>query len=515
MQNNRILEIVRILLQQSDYITIQTITQILQVSNKTIRNDLMLVDEYLKESSLTLSKKTGAGVRIQGDEEAKLRLLKEISQKSRQKTDYSPQARKIYLGLRIVNCEENCRIYELASELYVSRATIHKDLLALSEMLPPYRLGLIRKNNNGISIEGKERHLRDFMFDLMLEDNGYSKFVKIIKNADYPCENDFIFEALDYTDTDIHRLVQLIIHSGNNYINCLPFDSLVPALLRIFIIMVRNLDDHIVSLSTAFMQDLQSQPLYPESRHLALILEEEYQLHFSEEEIRYIQIHFLSLQNKNGIPKDEQQDARMLGTELLHYWEGIFHRPFSEDKDFLESLVAHLGPALTRYRHGISIKNPMMPEIRAYYQNTFQIVKKSMELLHDRYPYDLIDDELGYITIHLAAALERTKQPLKTILVCHGGSGASNLLSRKLTAQLSEIEIVSQESFLSIQNADLSEIDLIITTIELSLSAKIPVLTVNSLVHDYDVLRLKEIIKKYYNMKNTPLEEVSVENLPQ
>lgn len=515
MQNKRILEIVRILLQQPDYITIQAITQILQVSNKTIRNDLITVAEYLKESRLLLNKKTGAGVRIDGDETIKLRLLKEISQKSRQITDYSPQARKLYLGLRIANCEENCRIYELASELYVSRATIHKDLFALSEMLPSYRLQLIRKNNNGICIEGKERHLRDFMFDLMLEDNGYSEFVKIVKNADYPCQNRFIFEALDYTDTDIHRLVQLIIRSGNNYINCLPFDSLVPALLRIFITMVRYLGERTVLLSESFMRDLQSQPLYPESRQLAQLLEKEYQIRFTEEEIRYIQIHFLSLQNKNGIPKDEQKEARLLGMDLLQYWESIFHRPFSEDTDFLESLTAHLGPAITRYHHGISIKNPMMPEIRTYYQNTFQIVKKSMEILRHRYPYDLIDDELGYIAIHLAAALERTKQPLKTILVCHGGSGASNLNFRKLTAQLSEIEIVSQESFLSIQNADLSQIDLIITTIELNLSADIPVLTVNSLIHDYDILRLKEIIKKYYKAKNTPLEEVNVDKLPQ
>lgn len=515
MQNKRILEIVRILLQQSDYITIQSITEILQVSNKTIRNDLSTVGEYLEENHLSLEKKTGAGIRINGDEEVKLSLLKAISQKSRQLTDYSPQARKIYIGLRIINCEENCRIYELASELYVSRATIHKDISGLSGMLPDYHLQLIRKNNNGICIEGKERHLRDFMFDLMLEDNGYSSFVKIVQNPDYPCQNRFIFEALDYTDTDISRLVKLVIHSGNNYINCLPFNSLVPALLRIFIMVVRVLDGHPVKLSAPFMEDLQSQPLYPESQQLASIIKEEYDLPISEEEMRYLQIHFLSLQNKNGIPKSEQNEARRLGVELLRYWEEIFHRPFSEDTDFLESLVAHLGPAITRVRHGITIRNPMMSEIHAYYQNTFRIVKKSLQKLYSEYSYDLSDDEIGYITIHLAAALERTKQPLQTVLVCHGGSGASNLLMRKLTAQLPEIRIISQESFLTIQRADLSQAELIITTIELNIDTEIPILTVNSLIHDYDILRLKEIIKKYYKAKNRPLEDVNVEELPQ
>lgn len=81
MQNKRILEIIRILLQQSDYITIQTITETLLVSNKTIRNDLATVADYLQENQLSLEKKTGAGIRINGGEEAKLILLKKISQK--------------------------------------------------------------------------------------------------------------------------------------------------------------------------------------------------------------------------------------------------------------------------------------------------------------------------------------------------------------------------------------------------------------------------------------------------
>ena len=199
----------------------------------------------------------------------------------------------------------------------------------------------------------------------------------------------------------------------------------------------------------------------------------------------------------------------------MAYWETIFHRPFSEDPDLLNSLTAHLGPALTRLRHGITIRNPMLSEIHAYYQNTFQIVKQSFQKLSSRYPYQLNDDELGYITIHLAAALERTKQPLRTILVCHGGSGASNLLMRKLTAQLPEIQIIARETFSTISQCDLGCAELIISTIELNLSTDIPVLLVNSLIHDYDILRLKEIIRKYYKAKNTPLAPVNVEELPQ
>ncbi|MBS6396264.1 MAG: transcription antiterminator [Clostridiales bacterium] len=515
MENKRILEIVRILLQQTDYITIQKITTLLQVSNKTVRNELDTVAEYLTGYNLTLSRKTGVGIRIEGEEKQKLTLLKAVSQRSSQLADYSPKARKNYIGLRLITCTENCRIYELASELYVSRATIHKDISLLSGQLPPYHINLIRKNNNGISIEGKERHLRDLMFDLMLEDNGYAEFLKIIQDPSYECKNDFIFKALDYTDRDIHKLVQMVIRSKNHYINSLPFNSLSTALLRIFISLVRISEGHMVSLSDEFMENVRAEPLFPEISHLASILAQEYHLTFPEEELRYLQVHFLSLQNKLGISESDQEELEELVNDLLTDWEQIFHRPFTQDQDLRESLTAHLGPALTRFCHGIAIENPMMDEIYAHYQNTFNIAKKSLRIVEERFSGQLSNDEIGYIAIHLAAALDRTNQPLKTILVCHGGTGASKLLIRKLTTQIPEITIIGQESFLTIQQADLTEAELIISTLELSLDTDIPILIINPLMYDYDILRLKEIIKKYYKDKNSPLRFTNVQDLPQ
>lgn len=515
MENKRMLELVRILLQQTDFIIIQNITSLLNVSNKTIRNDLDEIAEYLKEYSLTLCRKTGVGVRIEGDEMQKLTLLETIRMRAGQLIDYSPKARKNYIGLRLITCIENCRIYELASELYVSRATIHKDITALSESLEPYHVRLIRRNNNGISISGKERHLRDLMFDMLLEDTGYAEFLKIIQNSSYQCTGDFIFKALDYTDRDIHDLVQLVIHSGNYYINSLPFNSLASALLRIFIGLIRVVAGQLVELSEHFKEEVQNKPLFPEISHLASVLEAQYHIVFPENELRYLQVHFLSLQTQLGITERDKAEVDELVNDLLEAWEQILHRPFTQDQDLRESLAAHLGPAITRFRHGIAIENPMMDEIHAYYQNTFDIAKHSIRTLERRYSCHLSHDEIGYIAIHLAAALDRAKQPLRTILVCHGGTGANKLLMRKLSTQISEIEIIGQESFLTIQQADLSQAELIISTLNLELTTAIPILVVNTLMYDYDILRLKEIIKKYYKDKNTPILYTNVQELPQ
>ena len=515
MENKRILEIIRILLQQQGYITIREIAALLNVSNKTIRNDLALTEGYLDEYHLSLHKKTGTGIRIEGKESRKLSLLESVSQKIQLPGGYSPSARKIYIGLRLIACTENCRIYELASELFVSRATIHKDITALSERFQACRIRLIRKNNNGISLEGKERHLRDLMFDLMVEDQGYAEFLQIVQDPSSPCTGTFIFKALDYTDRDMQKFILKVIHSGGPYVDGLPFNALITVLLRVFISLMRILDDHPIRLSVDFIKELKTEPLYQEARNLTQALEQEYQITFPEEELRYLQTHLLALQNKHLAPDSEKTAARKLTDALLAEWEHLLNLPFTKDPELREALTAHLTPAITRIRHGIPIENPMMDTIRAHYSNTLSIVRKSLRTLEPGDPGRMSEDEAGYLAIHLAAALDRAKKPLKTILVCHGGGGANQLLLQKLSTQIPEITVIAQESFLTIQNADLSQAELIISTLELNLSTDIPILQVNVLMYDHDIQRLKKVVRGYYKKKNNPAAYGNVDELPQ
>lgn len=451
-----------------------------------------------------MHKKTGTGIRIEGEETLKLRLLESVRQKLQLPRSYSPPARKIYIGLRLITCTENCRIYELASELYVSRATIHKDISALSQQFENYSVQIIRKSNNGISLAGKEQHLRDLMFDLMTEDKGYADFLRIVRDPSVTCAGIFPFEALDYTDCDIQKFISPIIHSGSLYLSSLPFNALITVLLRTFISLMRIMDGHLICLSTGFIEELQAEPLYPEARYLTLQAEQNWQVKFPEEELRYLQTHLLALQNKSISPAREQTTARELTDELLIRWEQLLGLPFTMDQELRESLMAHLAPAVTRIRHGISIDNPVMDTIQAHYSKTLEVVRKSLCMLEQKYLFHISDEEAGYLAIHLAAALDRAKEPLKTVLVCHGGVGSSNLLLRKLSTQIPEIQIIGQESFLTIQSADLSQAELIISTLELHLPTDIPILQIGILMYDHDIQRLKEVIRKYYKQKNTP-----------
>ncbi len=504
MINKRVLKIVEVLLNQKSYITIDKISEQLSVSNKTIRNDLLLVDEWLKDNQLKLIKKTGIGVCIEGSHDQKLRILETVRRKNTSVIEHSPAARKTFIGMQLM-IFDNCRIYELSEQLYVSRATIHKDLLSLSKTMELFDITLHRKNNNGISIEGKEKNIRNFLLKLMLEDNGYQQFVEIVQDEFYPCNGSYVFPGLEVTDDEAHDFVACILRSHNAYIKSLDFHSIVIILLRIYTLYLRIQEHHVISMSSEFIKELESEPFFKEAQEITDRLSNHYHMQIPRVETHYLQLYFLSMQGPQSINEKDQKEASELCEKLLASWSEQLGVPFMQDEELKKSIYAHLCPSITRFRHNIPNENPLMPEINNLYKHTLAVVKNSISCIEEKFHCTVSDDELSYLALHLAASLERMKQPLRTVLVTHEGTAAAAILKQKLVHQINEIDIVDQESFLSIQHCDLTNIDLIITTIEISIKTKIPILLINPLLHDYDILRLKDAVKGYYNTKNDPI----------
>ena len=223
-------------------------------------------------------------------------------------------------------------------------------------------------------------------------------------------------------------------------------------------------------------------------------------------ETRYLQLYFLAMQNTQSINESDRQEASELCEQLLSSWSEQLGIAFTEDEDLRKSIFAHLCPSITRFRHGIPNENPLMPQINDLYHHTLEVVKNSISCIEERFHCKVSDDEISYLALHLAAALERMKQaagaPCWSPMAERPHQG---VLRQKLIHQINEIDIIAQESFLSIHHCDLSQAELIISTIELSLKENIPVLLINPLLHDYDILRLKDVVKEYYKRKNDPM----------
>ncbi|HEY2419981.1 MAG TPA: transcription antiterminator [Neobacillus sp.] len=501
MVSKRLALITELLLRSNDYITVDSISKSLAVSNKTIRNDLFLLEDWIKEFQLDLYKKTGVGIAILGEENKKLRVLQEIKEKTHVVESYSPMDRKCIILEKLLTGENKVRIHELSSQLYVSRATIHKDLLEITHWLQEYKIDLIRKTNHGLEIKGKEKNLRMATASLIrlkmshLEMVGYFQSLKETDSA----------SLSRILDINLPKLKKLVF-TGNSLGGFRFSDESLFSLLILFAICIKRISENKgVILSEGFLEELKSDPEFVEVQTIFNAVGEQFKITFNQHEIAYLLVHIKGSKTDTSKAQEESQqnESYHIAKAVVNCWEKALSIPLCKDKELLSSLAMHLAPAIVRLKHGLTLNNPILEDIQNVYPNTYEVAKKSAYIIEESLNCTIDESEIGYLTLHLVTAIDRAKKPLKTIIVCHSSIGTSQLLVNKLKMEFNQLEIVDLKTSTSIVDYDLQGIDLIITTIPLTMTNSIRILTISPLLKELDIRLLNSIIKKIYSDKNS------------
>ncbi|MCR4632527.1 MAG: transcription antiterminator [Erysipelotrichaceae bacterium] len=498
MKNNRSSRIISILLDEDRFITIDQIAKKLKVSNKTVRNDLQTVEEKINEENLKLLKKTGAGIMIQGSEDVKLHLRDSLSHQT-ERFSYSKEDRMNYLGLKLLYDQE-LRIFETAEELYVSRASIHKDLNDLEQDFKKRKLKLIRQHNRAVSLEGSEKNIRKAMDELLLESKAFSKFYEMVRHTDHEPDGSMVFEALDLNDDEVHEFIKVLEDAKSPYLHVLNPDDLSQIVLMTLITFLRSRNGHVIELSEIFVDELEARPFYEEARYLLSALENYYKVQLDDIEGRYLQVFFLSLHSS----EDMEEEISMIAKELVTFWSRNLSVDLKDDEILLKGLRNYLSSASTRMKHGIGVDNPLMDDIHAIYPKTLQIVDRSSYILKNRLTCEVPDEEKGFLTLFLAAALERRKKPLRTALVSTTGDGATQLLEAKICRSFPEVELVRIFNFANLNELENADYDLILSTESSISNLNNNVVLINPVLYQSDISRLKKIIRDFDKRKNDP-----------
>ena len=164
----------------------------------------------------------------------------------------------------------------------------------------------------------------------------------------------------------------------------------------------------------------------------------------------------------------------------------------------------HLQPAIERAQCGISFSNPLLQDIRINYKELFSICTNAAKRITTDTGISFSQDEIGYLTVHIGAAVERRKQhkskKLDVLLVCGNGIGMANLLELTLQNHLSYINIVRKLSFYQLSDSSMENIDLIISTMDLHLPNK-AVLKISPILSESEIKVLENQIQYVYKKK--------------
>lgn len=508
-KSTRLFELYKYLVDQKEPVAIQVLSEILDVSSRTIRYDLNEIEDLIQKYELKLIKKPNFGVLLEGDAEDQFKVFAEFNNFYNSRHFRSAKMRKYLILYRLFQKKEPILIFELADLLDVSSATVSKDLDEVEAWLQSRDLELIRRRNYGVEIKGAEINIRHAMKSLLNESYETGNMIELLnksnKKVDFKSRldhgyNEEIKNLLGELNlSEIEEIVKVAEKELKIRFTDSAFTGLI---VHVAFAISRLLAEQDIKIAPERLQAVKDKKEYQIAKKIALLLEKKFPVAIPEDEIAFITIHLLGAKMREGEVKADfaENELEYLVKEMIRVVEKYFSVNLSADQKLFSGLLIHLQAIVNRIIFDLPIKNPLLADIKDKYAEVFQASKLAARLIQSEFYVEVSEDEVGYITIHFGAALERTnyqeKKKAKVAIVCSSGVGTTNLLEVRLNNEFKVIEIVASLSSLDLEdNKLLNEIDFIISTIPLSLE-KLDVIVVNPFLNDSDVEKIKSYLRK-------------------
>ncbi|HCD09048.1 MAG TPA: transcription antiterminator BglG, partial [Thermoanaerobacter sp.] len=355
---DRILEIINMLLNSEQPLTVDYIANTLKVSNKTIRNDLKKAEEFVQQKGVKIIKKPRVGIVLEGPRNKKLELVDEIKKSLDFEEPFSPEARKNYILKRLFMSKGSVTIKELAEELYVSRITIHKDLQSVEKWLNKFNLKLLKKPNYGIEVVGDEENWRNAVASLIVLTKEQKELKEFLYN-DYTGRIDYrtLMQLRELFDIDYKQLEKIVSNAESKLKFRFSDEAFISLVIHVAISIERLKHKKDVKLSKAVLNNLKQKDEYVIAQQMAKEIEEKFNVVLSESEIGYIVLHIIGTkmqQNKIEDVNLELEDeesielAVIMSKEIINIAERALSLDLSNDKQLLNGLILHLRPTINR-----------------------------------------------------------------------------------------------------------------------------------------------------------------------
>ena len=474
--NERQNSILKYLYNKKDYTTINEISKEFKVSVRTIRYDLDNIEYTLKDNekiSLVRTPRYGIKLEFKGKRDiltfSSIFDCVEIN---------SPEDRVIFIAINLLI--GNSKVEELANMLSVSKNTVVSDLKKAKEILNNLRINVISKAYVGTCIEGDEEDVRYAFINL------YYK----ISNADNYKLLKMIIDDFDSVKNDIEKR----IHKVENRLSLEYSDTSFKELIIIIMYCFMRMGEYSnFNYSEEYIHEKEQEEEFEAIQYAFADKTED------KKEICYLMKWFKSakvmsfINDKSDVKMDGNKYLAMRIIEDMEKYTGI---DYSNDFDFVNSVVMHFSVAMYRMQNNFKIENPLKEDIKMRLGIIYQITEDVMKKYESEIGVEFPDDEVSYMAMHFGAAFERKTQEIfdtKALIVCNSGLATAGLLSARMEVMLPQIQV---EGVCRLNNLEEElknkDVDIIISTVPIR-NTDIEYVEVNPMLNIDDVLKLKKL----------------------
>lgn len=485
MVKKRYFEIINLVINSNDKITVKDISNLYNITERSIRYDIDELNVFFQEkNNKDIIEINNNRLKILYSEDE----IEGIVENIKEKEYFLSENERVNILSYEIFLSKNEFILQYFTEKYnLSKTTVRYSLKELNKIISEYGLVIDMNNNRGYKIIGSEINIRKYIINILRE---YIKNTKE-KKIEYDPLKKIIqkFYKKSRIEESKNTINKILDYTGKT-ISDEAFETLQ---LFLFISVIRNKNGHEIE------EDVENEIFLSKTKEFSKIREIlEKVENIKEKDIHYFVDFFLGSYSYN------LEYSYFLNWILIESLIDQFIKLLSdklkvnltEDKILRKELLNHIKPAIYRMKNKFKLTESILSEVKKQYMELFIKTKSSLKIISDFIDLSFDEDEAAFITVMIQRAIMRNnpstllKKDPNILIVCGLGYSSSRFLYENINNRF-QVNIIDIIPFNQLENYNyLKKADIIISTLDFKLDG-MDVITVNAVMNEKDILKLK------------------------
>ncbi|WP_370749460.1 transcription antiterminator [Eubacterium sp.] len=476
-------------IRKNEYTPVSSLQSLLNITDRTIRNDILEINDTLSAYGALVKLKRNYGYYIEiTDDEKYSDFLKTFEHSDDKKMNIDTSEERIkYILNELLSSEDYVSMDELSETVFISKNTLNKYIKTIKNIVNKYDLEYITKPSSGVKIIGSEDRIRKLYVEYILSAN-FNEYVTSFTKE----------ERSIFSNIDLDWLRKITIDQLNSHFVKTSDYNMKNIIIHLALMTTRVLGNHYINLYN----------ITPDSSIMGLInglcreIEGKYDIILSQSEKNYMYLQLIANTHLDITYIDDEK-LRDSINQMLEVIYTDFNFDLRNDEILCADLFRHLKSIFTSKLYDLNSNNPLLETIKTNYPLEYEITLTAIAKTFVFEPYILKEDDVGYVSVYIGAAIERcyykSQKKKNVILVCGSGHATTRMLETRLNIvfpdKINIVKCLSYNEYSSYTKEDVEDIDFVITTITLD-NNLLPSVMVDFALNNKDVESINRHLSK-------------------
>lgn len=495
--DSRQVRIARWLLNQDGPQSTSALAADLGLSQRVIRYRLDGVERYLNSHHLDLVKQRGVGLVIEGTSDARRSARAGLATVTTEAPRvFAPDERlHLLMAVLLAASPDPVTVETLHQRLDVSETSTRRDTRRAEPWFEQHNLLLVRRAGAGVSVVGTEPAVRRAMLKLMLEAVPAEAFRQVIDHGYDASEliNVRVSAGLrEFLRTLSLRQCAAIARASG--LDQPQIELELPLHLAISAFRIKA--GRSAVLDPGQLRSLTDHPVSATAEGISLALADVINMEPDEHEVASLTEFLLGLVSLDQAAEHAPTVSEQLVDEVLDLAAARLHPAIADDAELRRGLGQHLERLQVRIRYSLPVHNPLLADVVGRWPHVHEAARHIAQHVSKALGGPIPEDEIGFLTMYLSGAMERTHlwPRRRAVVVCPSGMATVWILVSRIQAEFPELELVDVVSAHGLDPKSV-DADLVISTVELA-EDDLPVAVVNALLTPDDVRSIARLMSR-------------------